>query len=291
MQLPDALRDALRDHLEHPVENCAAVGGGCIAHACRLETEEGRFFLKWGRGEVARTFPGEAAGLRALRAAESPVQVARVLAEEPESDGVPGYLLMEWIPSGRRRDGFWETFGEGLAVLHRHTADEYGFETDNYIGATPQTNTWMTSWVDFYREQRLEPQVDLARTNAVWAPRWNAALEALYRRLPDLLPLRPPASILHGDLWKGNFMVSVVGTPVLVDPATYYGHRETDLALTELFGGFRPGFYEAYRSAWPLAPGYEERRSVYNLYHLINHLNLFGRSYAGQVEATLEALA
>ncbi len=295
--LPDALKEALAPHVEGAIRTCASVGGGCIAHACRLETEAGAYFLKWGRGDVARTFPCEAAGLEALRAAKSALVIPEVIAAEGETPEAPGFLLLPWVQSGRRREGFWTAFGEGLAQMHRHVADRhvagrnaaerYGFAADNFIGSTPQANDWRADWPDFFRTQRLAPQVRLAREQGRWSARWKALLEALYDRLPDLLPVRPEASVLHGDLWSGNVMVSVVGAPVLIDPAAYYGHREADLAMTELFGGFRPAFYDAYRSAWPLEPGYDERCDVYNLYHLVNHLNLFGRSYAPQVERIL----
>lgn len=289
--LPDALRDTLEERLDVTIESAAAVGGGCIATACRLETDAAPFFLKYGDEEVARTFPGEAAGLEALATADSPLTVPSVLETGPPTSGRPGFLVMEWINAGREGRRFWERFGEGLAALHRHTADEYGFPQDNFIGRSPQSNDWMDDWPTFFREQRLAPQVAMAREQNCWRPGWEDALEALYRRLPEILPATPEPSVLHGDLWKGNFMVTAVGTPALIDPATYYGHRETDLAMTELFGGYEDRFYEAYRSAWSLEPGYETRRDIYNLYHLLNHLNLFGGGYANSVEQILRPFA
>lgn len=291
MKLPDELTSALAETLEASVESVAAVGGGCIANACRLETAARSYFLKWGHGEVADTFPAEAAGLAALAAAESPLVVPKVIAQKPETDACPAFLALEWIHSGRKGLTFWSSFGEGLAALHQHTGDAYGFDRDNFIGRFPQSNTTMPSWPRFFRTQRLEPQVQMARSRDAWRARWDTPLNTLYRRLPDLLPERPPASIVHGDLWRGNFMVTAVGKPALVDPAAYYGHREVDLAMTELFGGFDAAFYDAYRAAWPLEPGYEQRREVYNLYHLINHLNHFGGRYANSVDATLQAFA
>jgi fructosamine-3-kinase len=286
--LPDSLRDALARHLDDPVTDSVSVSGGCIANATRLETDGAPFFLKWGEEEVARTFPGEAAGLEALAGADSPLTVPSVVAcEEPEGDR-PGFLVMEWINAGRQGRRFWEGFGTGLAEMHRHTEEAYGFEVDNHIGRLPQSNGWSDSWPEFFREERLEPQVERAREQGRWSSDWNRPIEALYRRLPELLPPKPPASVLHGDLWNGNFMVTAIGEPALIDPASYYGHREADLAMTELFGGFEAPFYDAYRSAWGLEPGYEERREVYNLYHLINHLNHFGRGYARSVASVLD---
>jgi fructosamine-3-kinase len=285
--LPDSLRDALEERLDVSIDSVATVGGGCIANACRLETDASPFFLKYGDESVARTFPGEAAGLEALGEAESPLEVPSVLETAPPEGDRPGFLVMEWINAGRKGRRFWEQFGEGLAKLHRHTEEEYGFDQDNFIGRTPQQNEWMDNWPTFFRAQRLEPQVELAREQGRWRAEWNESLEALYRRLPEILPGAPEPSVLHGDLWKGNFMVTAVGDPAIIDPATYYGHREADLAMTVLFGGFQDRFYEAYRSAWALEPGYETRQEIYNLYHVINHLNLFGAGYANSVASTL----
>ena len=285
--LPDSLREVLEDRLDRSIRSVAAVGGGCIANACRVETDGSPFFLKYGDDEVARTFSGEAAGLEALGAADSPLAVPSVLDTAPATDERPGFLVTEWITTGREGRRFWETFGQGLAALHRHAADEYGFDRDNFIGRLPQKNEWTERWPTFFRTQRLEPQVAMARERGRWRSDWTRSLEALYRRLPELLPREPEPSVLHGDLWKGNFMVTATGTPALIDPAVYYGHREADLAMTELFGGFQDRFYDAYRAARPLEPGYETRRDVYNLYHLINHLNLFGAGYAGSVEEIL----
>jgi fructosamine-3-kinase len=287
MSLSDPLRQALSDVLGAPVQQAQSVGGGCIAHATRIEVDGASYFLKYGRGDVARTFPAEAAGLEALRGAEHPLAVPDVLAVEPETDARSGFLLMDWIAQGSKGEDFWDHFGEGLAALHRHTAERYGFDRDNFIGSTPQENDWVDTWPAFFRARRLAPQVTLARQRGRWQERWDASLDALYNRLDELLPHDPPASILHGDLWGGNYLVTDDGRAALIDPAAYYGHREADLAMTELFGGYQSHFYEAYRAAWPLEPSYTERRAVYNLYHLLNHLNLFGSGYAGQVASVL----
>ncbi len=286
--LPETLRETLEDRLDVTIDSAATVGGGCIANACRLETDTAPFFLKYGDEEVARTFPGEAAGLEALGAADSPLEVPSVVETASPTTDRPGFLIMEWINSGRKGRRFWKRFGEGLAALHRRTADEYGFEQDNFIGRLPQYNEWTDKWPAFFREQRLAPQVEMARDRDRWRSDWERSLEALYRRLPDLLPTTPEPSVLHGDLWKGNYMVTAVGDPALIDPATYFGHREADLAMTELFGGYDDAFYDAYRSTWGLEPDYETRRDIYNLYHLINHLNHFGGGYASSVESTLK---
>jgi fructosamine-3-kinase len=289
--IPDVLRDHLSETLDAQIEGCAAVSGGCIANGCRLETGEASYFLKWGEEPVARTFPGEVAGLDALGKATDALLVPDVLDTAPPDGDRPGFLLMQWINAGRQGRRFWETFGRGLAEMHQATADHFGFETDNFIGRLPQANAQESDWPVFFRKHRLEPQVDRARQSDRWRSDWDDPLDALYLKLPEVLPARPPASILHGDLWKGNFMITATGEPALIDPAAYHGHREADLAMTELFGGFDDRFYDAYREAWPVDDGYAVRRHIYNLYHLINHLNHFGESYAGSVQKTLTTAA
>ena len=271
------------------VRRAEPVGGGCIAHATRVETDGGAFFLKWSAGEAGRTFEAEAAGLRALRSADALLVVPDVLAVEDEAGEGPGFLLMEWVEAGQPGARFWTGFGEALAALHRHTepGGRYGFERSNFIGRLPQSNDWRTDWPDFFRSQRLGPQIERARSSGCWRSGWDAPADRLLARLGDLLPADSSASVLHGDLWSGNFIALADGRAALIDPAAYFGHREADLAMTELFGGFDAGFYDAYRAAWPLAPGYEDRREVYNLYHLLNHLNHFGAGYAGGVERVL----
>ena len=289
--IPDRCLDALVPHLEGTVQSQEAVQGGCIANASRLVTTAERYFVKWSDGAAAQTFEAEAAGLEALAAADAPLVIPEVVAVQGPTSDAPGFLVLEWIPTESARSDVWERFGTGLAQLHRHATDQYGFGRDNFIGRLPQPNPWHTSWPAFFRAARLEPQVQRARDAGRWLAAWNDPLDRLYRRLPDLLPAEPPASVVHGDLWKGNFMITEKSTPVLIDPAAYYGHREVDLAMTELFGGFSAPFYAAYRSAWPLPSGYGRRKTVYNLYHLINHLNHFGSGYADAVGASLAEFA
>lgn len=287
MTLPGALEEAVAPFLEGAPVRIEPLGGGCIANACRVTAPHRTFFLKWGVGAVAQTFAAEALGLRVLGRAGSPLVVPEVLAVQAATPGCPGFLLASWVEAGRPGMGFWDRFGAGLAALHRYTGDRYGFESDNFIGRLPQHNAWEEDWPGFFRRRRLGPQVAMARERGAWPRPWDRMLERLLARLPDLLPVAPAPSLLHGDLWSGNFMVTSSGRAALIDPAVYYGHREADLAMTELFGGFDPRFYVAYRAAWPLEPGYDERREVYNLYHLVNHLNHFGQGYAGRVEGVL----
>ncbi|MFQ5568564.1 MAG: fructosamine kinase family protein [Rhodothermales bacterium] len=287
MSLPSDVAGAVAPHLSGPIRQVASVGGGCIAHATRISTDEETFFLKYGRGDVARTFPAEAAGLRALQRAGSPLVIPRLIASGVVGSDA-GFLLMTWIERGSRKERFWEEFGGHLAALHRHAENRFGFDRETFIGRLPQRNTWEARWPAFFREHRLEPQVRMARDRGHWQSAWNQWLDALYLRLDEVLPEHPPASLLHGDLWSGNLMVTASGRAALIDPAVYFGHREADLAMTELFGGFPTRFYDAYGEAWPLEPGYALRREVYNLYHLINHLNHFGSGYAGSVASVLQ---
>jgi len=222
-------------------------------------------FRKRGRSAEA-----EVDGLRALGAV---VRVPRIL--EHGAD----FILLEQLDL--KRSGDWSALARMLAALHRTTGPRFGWHTDNYIGATPQINSWRDDWSVFFKECRLAPQLALAKKNG-YAVEIHGPLKVLEGH-------KPKPSLLHGDLWAGNAGFIKEG-PVLFDPAVYYGDREADLAMTELFGGFPREFYEAYDEAWPLDDGYEQRKPMYNLYHLLNHLNLFGGGYLGQVEATLRLL-
>lgn len=282
--IPPPLRSEI-EAVIGPVERATSVGGGSFGQGFRLETERGIFFLKVGVGAL---LGAEAVSLSALReAAEGTgLRIPRVFHAR---DRDPAYLVLEWIPSGRADRSYWIRMGEGLAALHRKESagDGYGFASDNFIGATPQANGWLPDWPAFFRERRLRPQFELARRKNRWRRGWDRWAERLLDRLDDLLPRSPERSLLHGDLWGGNHVPGEDGSPWLIDPAAYVGHREADLAMTELFGGFAPPFHEAYQASWPLDSGYPERREVYNLYHLVNHLNLFGEGYAASVERVL----
>ncbi len=286
-----ALRQALADALGTELRTATPVSGGCIAHASQLDTAAGLFFLKWGRGTVARTFAGEAAGLHALATPDTPFRIPEVVATQPETDERPGFLLMEWIETEPPPPTFDADLGTALAVLHRHTGSQYGFRVDNHIGRLPQPNTCANNWAAFFRTQRLQPQVKQARARNRWSADWDTLFDRVMERLSMLLPQAPPVSLVHGDLWRGNVMAAASGSPALIDPAVYYGHREVDLAMTTLFGGFDDAFRDAYHATWPLEPGAALRATVYNLYHLINHLNHFGSPYAQQVRHALNRIA
>ncbi len=279
----ESVRAALEDHGLDGV-TLAPVGGGDISAAYRAEGSDGRLlFIKHGRADV---LSAEEAGLTQLHAARHslvvPKPVALLAVHENEA-----VLVLEWLERASADVAHWTRLGRGLAELHRTVGEEYGYDRDNFIGRLPQSNAASDNWVDFFRERRLEPQAERARRSGRWSSRRQQSLDRLYGVLPEILPPRPEASLVHGDLWGGNAMATTSG-PAIVDPAVYHGHREVDIAMTELFGGFSSTFYDTYRDAYPVDSGYEQRRDVYNLYHLLNHLNHFGGSYAGSVDRVLD---
>ena len=287
--LPEPIRDAI-ERAAGAVQSARSVGGGDVSRAARVETASGPVFAKWGQGPAAETYGAEAAGLALLRAtadrAGADLVVPQPLAVVPQTDGVAG-LVLPWIEPARPSPSDWRRAGAGLAALHRVDADaDYGLDDDNWIGSKPQRNGRSSSWPEFFGERRLLAQAETVRQRGAWDAAWDAPLARLVARLPKLLPDTPPRSVVHGDLWAGNAMGTDGGQVALIDPAAHVGHREVDLAMTELFGGFPPAFYDGYRDAWPLEPGYPERREVYNLFHLVNHLT-HGASYRQPVQATL----
>jgi fructosamine-3-kinase len=275
--------------------NLVIISGGCIADARVATFEDGsKVFVKCAAG-APEMFRREAEGLRALAAAKA-IRVPQVLAVDEQA------LVLEMIQQAPKKQGFAEAFGQGFAMLHRHRGKACGFPHDNFIGSTRQPNQPLegpwdqadddgSTWPEFFMERRLRFQVRLAASKG-----HGHELEHLLDRAEALIiellsaAIEVPA-ILHGDLWSGNFIVDDRGEACLIDPAVYYGHREADLAMTRLFGGFEPAFYNAYAEAWPLAPGHEDRLPIYQLYHVLNHLNLFGGGYFGQSKRILQRYA
>lgn len=271
----------------------APVGGGDINEARCLRLSDGsEVFLKSNSRSNAGFFAAEVQGLEAI-ASTGTIRTPAVLGRGV--DGGTSFLLLEMVRSARPARTFWEDFGHRLAALHSVPTTafvpggRYGFCADNYIGATPQVNEPRQRWVDFFRTCRLEPQVRRASHWFSAGERKN--IDRLLERLETRLPEPDHPSLLHGDLWSGNFLTGPDGDAWLIDPAAYVGHAEADLAMTELFGGFSGTFYAAYQELCPLERGYRERRELYNLYHLLNHLNLFGGGYLSGVIRTVERFA
>lgn len=254
------------------------VAGGCIHRSFAVSGGTSRYFVKTNDARHLDAFAAEAEGLAAILAAGA--RAPRPLCHG--SDGVHAWLVMEFVELGGARDPV--RLGAQLAKLHAAHGEVYGWRRDNYIGATPQRNARTDDWARFWETQRLAPQLELAAKNGLGRSLERAG-ERLLAALPRILAgHRPAASLLHGDLWSGNAGFLAGGEPIVFDPAVYYGDREADLAMTELFGGFAGAFYRAYRAAAPLADGYEARKTLYNLYHVLNHANLFGGGYAVQAE-------
>ena len=288
--LPAELRRALEASLGLPIIASTPMGGGSICRAAKITlTAGGPVLVKWRDG-LPGMFTAERRGLELLYAAHA-LRIPAVLAQQEASAAGPAFIAMEWLERGPTNKSAEEALGQGLARLHRVIGPAFGLDHPNYIGANPQPNTPADNWVDFFGGQRLGFQLELLGQNGHLTAGRRRGLERLIARLGDWLPAHPEASLLHGDLWGGNWLTTAEGLPALIDPAVYYGHREADLAFTELFGGFSATFYAAYGQAWPLDGGYRERKELYNLYHLLNHLNLFGEGYGGGVDAILQKYA
>jgi protein-ribulosamine 3-kinase len=282
---------ALEEHgLGQRVEAVTPVGGGCINHGAKIETDSGTaLFLKWNPSSPPGMFEAEAAGLDALSAA-SALRVPAPLAWGDDAEGT-AWLLMEHVtggPAGLAAEG---ALGRGLADMHNHAAEEgFGWESDNWIGSLEQTNAVSGRWGEFWRDCRIAPQLRLARRQGhAGDTSFDALLEVIPSALADVV--RP--ELVHGDLWGGNWFANELGEPVLIDPAVYRGHGEVDLAMSELFGGFGPAFYNAYDDVRAIAGAYRAyRKDLYQLYYLLVHINLFGSTYeAGSLRAAQRVLS
>jgi fructosamine-3-kinase len=292
IELPAALMQAFDEALQRagdagPFSVLKSVGGGSINQAVTIQSALGQYFMKWNEDPLPGMFAREAEGLQLLQTTGA-VRVPQVITQREARDDVPAFLVLEWIGSSSSFDQ--RMLGEQLAALHLMGQEtRYGLENDNYIGSSDQFNEWEEDWVEFFRTRRLYPQYELAIGNGRLPKQRRQKLETLIEQLDKWLagvPRKP--SLLHGDLWIGNVIPDEDAHPVLIDPAVYWGDREAELAFTNLFGGFTDAFYQAYQAVYPLEPGYLNRFKIYNLYHLLNHLNLFGESYGSDVDAILK---
>ena len=296
-RIAEPVRRALEEHgLGRRIEQVVEVGGGCINHGARIVTDTGAsLFVKWNDTAPASTFDAEADGLLALAEPDA-VRVPSPIAWSgtPGDAGSAPWLLMEHVTPGRSTRESEERLGAGLSRIHAAGADasvrDFGWRRDNWIGSLPQGNVPTASWADFWRDHRLEPQLEVARGRGYLS---DGALDRVLGLTSEALADVVQPELVHGDLWSGNWFTSADGDPVLIDPAVYLGHGEVDLAMSELFGGFGAGFYHAYREAHGLSDAYEAyRRELYQLYYLLVHVNLFGASYeAGSLRAARRVVA
>lgn len=276
--------DWLRDKKRGEIIDVRLVSGGSFHQTLRIMTDNHhQFILKQNLHAPADMFYREVDGLETLQKVNGPF--------------VPfvfhvgmGFLLLEDMQPGPPCANFWQIYGRQMGRMHRHTQNYFGYHIDNYIGRSPQFNNHHISGFNFYRLRRLIPQIVWARNQSLIEARDVKHLDRFMFRLPELFP-RQQASLLHGDLWSGNLITDQGGMPVLIDPAVYYGWAEADLAMAELFGSYPDEFYQAYQEVNPLVKGYRSRFPLYNLYHLLNHLNLFGRSYLAQIRDILSIFA
>ena len=272
---------------EVDINNARSVSGGDINNAFRLETNRGCFFVKTNSASrYPRMFEMEALGLGMLRSVNA-FTVPKVLAFSEENE--TSYLFLEWIESTQPEPNFWQNFGKQLAQLHQNTFNGFGLNENNYIGSLPQSNQQNNTWADFFIKERLLAQIKMAVDAGKMDNQTIKQFETLYKELPNIFPEEPPA-LLHGDLWSGNYMVGNNGEPVIIDPAVYYGHREMDIAMTKLFGGFSSEMYNSYNQQYPLQQGWEDRVAICNLYPLLVHVNLFGGGYLQQVKSILSKI-
>ena len=277
--LEESLQPVLGSHLA--IQDFKPVGGGCINNGGKLITNEGPFFVKYNDDRYEGMFDTEARGLKLLNDADA-IHIPRVFATG-KAPGNQIFIILEWIDSKGRQKDFWEQFGHELANLHKVSDDSFGLDFDNYIGSLPQYNNRHSNWIEFFKEERIERQIAIGQDKGSLPKDTIKGLRNLYPHLNDIFPDESPA-LLHGDLWGGNFMVNEAGEPALIDPAVYFGHREMELAFTQMFGGFDQQFYQAYHEAFPLEKGFEARKDLYNIYPVLVHVNLFGGAYLYELQ-------
>ena len=270
---------------EFAIANTKSVSGGCINQGYQVSSKDRTYFVKLNDVSKVDMFAAEALGLKQMYATKT------ITVPQPVCWGTAAnssYLVLQWLDLGGGSNQSWTEMGRQLAAMHRvGTSKDFGWSRNNTIGSTPQINTWMDNWADFFAKQRIGYQLKLAKRRGGNFPESNRVVDVVRNKLAEW---QPPVSLVHGDLWSGNAAISSDGAPIILDPATYYGDRETDLAMTELFGGFPTAFYNGYNEAWELDSGYRQRKSIYNLYHVLNHFNLFGGGYASQAKTIIQRL-
>ncbi|HBG70416.1 MAG: hypothetical protein A2W93_09175 [Bacteroidetes bacterium GWF2_43_63] len=267
---------------ELTIHSSRQVGGGNISAAMEINTSAGKFFVKFN---PANRYPGmfesEKKGLELLASAHTQLVIPEPILCDTDSGGT-SFLLMQFLETDIPEQNFWRNFGFRLALLHRNTSKQFGLKFNNYIGSLRQSNSFHSSWIKFFIEERLKVQFDMAIKNGFLNPNLQDSLDAFCKKLPELIPAEKPA-LIHGDLWAGNYMSGPGGRAAIFDPSCYFGHRESDIAMTTLFGGFPNDFYANYNEAYPMESGWRQRTDIFNLYPLLVHVNLFGHSYVSKV--------
>ncbi|OUL20563.1 hypothetical protein BV378_29575 [Nostoc sp. RF31YmG] len=262
-----------------------SVSGGCINQGYAVSDNQRTYFVKLNQASQVAMFEAEALGL------EEMLITASIRVPQPLCWGTTGnsaYIVLEWLEMGGSNTKSWLEMGRKLAAMHKATSSQgFGWKINNTIGSTPQINTWTADWAEFYAKHRLGYQFQLARRRGGNFPKQEKLLAAIPELLVDL---QVEPSLVHGDLWGGNAGCTVSGEPVIFDPASYFGDREVDIAMTELFGGFPAAFYQGYNEVFPLDAGYEQRKTLYNLYHILNHFNLFGGGYGSQANRMIDQI-
>jgi fructosamine-3-kinase len=275
------IKARIEEKLGGKIKSFTSLSGGCISDAYRITTEGNKqYFLKYNSSSANDMFIKEAHGLMELEKANA-IRIPQVLSFDED------YIILEFIQSGNKIKNFFEEFGRSFAEMHKYYSETFGFYEDNYIGSNPQMNipdeNEKLDWATFYFNKRILFQFRLAEKLGNSTEELRKGISKLEDRIEDIIGRnKENPSLLHGDLWGGNYMVDESGNAVLIDPAVYYGHREADLGMTKLFGGFSSEFYRAYGETFPLEDGYDYRENIYKLYHVLNHLNLFGGGYYSQ---------
>ncbi len=283
--LPVFIQDKIKENLNVEISTHKSVYGGDINKSARVELEDGRkLFVKWNHSAPENMFETEAKGLKLLQDAGTELAIPEVVLKEDE------FLVLEWIEEGGGKQNTAANFGRQLAKLHQNTQKQFGLDHDNFIGRLPQSNNKHGNWPDFFAIERIEPQIKMGVESGKINRTVLKEVQSLYKKLGSIFPAEPPA-LIHGDLWSGNYMFTKSGGASIYDPAVYYGHREMEIAMTRLFGGFSANFYDGYNKVFPLSKDFSERVELCNLYPILVHANLFGGSYCRQAEGIIQNYA
>jgi protein-ribulosamine 3-kinase len=285
MQVPSVVEKLLRETISYSLRiyTCKSLGGGCINHALKISTSEGDYFVKYNHDGPSDLFIREAECLEELAKANSSLVIPQVHAKTAlNGNGIPAILITEYLPQANIPSiDYDERLGRGLAEIHKYHSEQFGFHHDNYCGTTVQDNTWNVDWIDFFGRQRLWKLVKMIQKKRGLHSNEIKVYESLLERLPDIICHHPAPSLIHGDLWSGNYLVTTNG-PAIIDPASYFADRECEFSIMNMFGGFSQRIFDAYDEIYPLPDEWKDRNDLYMIYHYLNHHYLFGGSYGSQ---------